>query len=321
MKMMIYFFCILFLTAYGLSLFADYGWFFDLFSHFAIQYAIGAILLAIICFSMQEWIPAIVMIMLAILNGYEVRESYSAPWVIESPYQNIRPNLNIVHFNKLYTNNNWSAFDGWVKANYQDVDLFIIQEMTPELFDKAEELKEYFPFSYPNEKWNHFNDVMILSRTPFEASEIRGDEVDTRLSGTKIVFQSSDMKGPVHIYSIHAYVPFGARRYAARGRALSVVSDALMNDPHPHKIMTGDWNLTPYSPVFQKLLDKTGLHYNDYSIFPKVTWNSRFILPIFKIPIDHMINSSDIQQISKKVGPSLGSDHHMLVAKFYVPES
>ena len=63
------------------------------------------------------------------------------------------------------------------------------------------------------------------------------------------------------------------------------------------------------------------MEYNDYSFFPKVTWNSNFIAPFLKIPIDHIIYSPQIKQISKEVGPSLGSDHHMLIAKFHIPES
>ena len=80
--------------------------------------------------------------------------------------------------------------------------------------------------------------------------------------------------------------------------------------------MAGDWNITPYSPYFDELKKRSGLKYEITTIFPAHTWPSPFILPLFQIPIDHILYKGDLQLISKERGPAMGSDHYPLIATF-----
>lgn len=313
------FFAILLFIGFGMSLFASYAWYFDIFSHFAIQYAIGAIILGLVFLSSKKWCWSFLLIVVAALNVYEIRISYSDPLIFSPPQIQQKANLTIAHYNKLYKNEDWDIFRSWVESSHQDIDIIIFNETTPNLITEKRKYKEYFPYLYPDKKWNHFNDVSVMSRYPFKAEQVMGIDKNGYLSGTKIILEKPDIPEPIHLYSIHAHVPFGATRWDYQKLALDNVVFALQNDPHPYKIFSGDWNLTPYSPVFQRLLENTGMKYNDYSVFPKVTWNSHFLFPFFKIPIDHFIYSPEIKQISKEVGPALGSDHHMLIGKFYIP--
>lgn len=315
------FFSIILLAGFGVSLFPHTGWLADLFSHFAIQYAVGGFVLGWLCLFFRMGSLAIILFLVSVFNIYEIRASYTDPLAFNNPHIDLPPHLTVVHYNKLYRNNQWALFDNWVRLNADNADLVIIQETTPATILKMRSYEKQFPYRYPDKKWNHYNDVSVMSRYPFEARPVRQTQHDGRTVGTFIKLKKPYLSHPVHIYTVHAHVPFGERRYYYQRRALKTLSSAVQNDPHPYILMTGDWNLTPYAPLFHDVLDQTGMIYNDYSYFPKVTWNSTFIFPFFKIPIDHIIHSPAMKQVDKQVGPALGSDHNMLISKFHIPEN
>jgi endonuclease/exonuclease/phosphatase (EEP) superfamily protein YafD len=83
-------------------------------------------------------------------------------------------------------------------------------------------------------------------------------------------------------------------------------------------ILMGDWNLTPWSPVFREVLEIGGLHYQNFGLLPVSTWPSFNFLSVLKIPIDHVLFKGGLRPVSFARGPSNGSDHHSLIARFYV---
>ncbi len=305
---------------YTMTFFAERGWMFDIFSHFAIQYAIGGVVLSLVFIFYKKWMLALPLLFLVVANIYEIRQSYSDPYIFSSPHQE-KENLTIIHYNKLFKNQRWDLIRTWFEDNHDDIDLVFVQESGPRTIEKLKILEDIFPYQFPETPKQRFNDVSILSKTPFDALRVVYLDINRKTVGTKVIFNIENANKPVHIYSHHAYTPLNAENYQSRSDGLETIQRAIQGDNHPYKIFTGDWNLTPYSPVFQKLLAETDMKYNDYSYFPKVTWNSYFVMPFLKIPIDHFIYSPSIKQISKEVGPSLGSDHHMVIAKFYIPES
>ncbi|MCB9973623.1 MAG: endonuclease/exonuclease/phosphatase family protein [Rhodospirillales bacterium] len=304
--------------AFGLSLLAPYHWFCDLFVNFTIQYAIGGLVLAAVflCYKDRRWL---VLPMLAIgMSGvYFVRTSYSDPWQMPPPHAE-RPNLTLVQYNKLFGNPHWDQIDEWVRDHHQDIDIMFVQESGVTTLYKLQELKKYFPYQFPSDPKERFNDISIMSRYPFEAEEIPSLNINAHMPGVKVTLQTPTMPAPVHLYSIHTQVPLGEANYKERSEDIFIMQEAIKQDPYPYKTFSGDFNLTPYSPVFKNLIKETGLQYNDYKWFPNTTWNSVFYFPFLRIPIDHTLYTPQMKLISREVGPSLGSDHHLVMAKFYI---
>jgi endonuclease/exonuclease/phosphatase family metal-dependent hydrolase len=76
-----------------------------------------------------------------------------------------------------------------------------------------------------------------------------------------------------------------------------------------HLVLAGDLNATPYCPAFKKMLRRTGLRSvrrgrGFFGSFP-----TRGILPVLRIPIDHILVSAAIQVEEVKLGADIHSDH------------
>jgi endonuclease/exonuclease/phosphatase (EEP) superfamily protein YafD len=74
-------------------------------------------------------------------------------------------------------------------------------------------------------------------------------------------------------------------------------------------VLAGDFNTTPWAPGYRALLS-TGL---DDDGRTRTSWPA--FLPFALIPIDHVLVSPQLQVISKRRGPRLGSDHYPIVVE------
>ena len=90
-------------------------------------------------------------------------------------------------------------------------------------------------------------------------------------------------------------------------------------------IVTGDFNLTPWSPRFRAAWRASGLTFaGDYRLWPK-TWPAHAVpwkyLPavlIGGIPIDHVLVSRHFAVAAIRRGPYIGSDHYPVLADLYL---
>jgi endonuclease/exonuclease/phosphatase (EEP) superfamily protein YafD len=72
--------------------------------------------------------------------------------------------------------------------------------------------------------------------------------------------------------------------------------------------MVGDFNVTPWSPLFADLLRDSGLADSCRGFGWQPTWPTR--LPaMFRIPIDHCLHGAGVAIVDRRVGPEIGSDH------------
>jgi endonuclease/exonuclease/phosphatase (EEP) superfamily protein YafD len=72
-------------------------------------------------------------------------------------------------------------------------------------------------------------------------------------------------------------------------------------------IVGGDFNLTRYSPVFDRLIEASGLRDTQPSGRWQPTWLAVF-WPL-ALRIDHVFVSPEFCVDSSEVGPGIGSDH------------
>ncbi len=74
--------------------------------------------------------------------------------------------------------------------------------------------------------------------------------------------------------------------------------------------MIGDLNLTPFSPFFKELLERSGLADARKPLGLHVTWPT-MSLPVW-IPIDHCLAGTGLRIGEVRRGRDLGSDHYPL---------
>jgi len=82
-------------------------------------------------------------------------------------------------------------------------------------------------------------------------------------------------------------------------------------------IVGGDFNLTPYSPVFRQLLDESGLQ----ETRPRGAWAPSWRADFWPLAmrIDHVLVTRELCAEPSEVGPEIGSDHRPVRVRLRLP--
>jgi endonuclease/exonuclease/phosphatase (EEP) superfamily protein YafD len=77
-------------------------------------------------------------------------------------------------------------------------------------------------------------------------------------------------------------------------------------------IVAGDFNATPFSPIFRKVIKISGLKDSREGFGWQPSWPT--YVPLLWLPIDHILVSSEIQVHNRATGSFIGSDHYPVFA-------
>jgi endonuclease/exonuclease/phosphatase (EEP) superfamily protein YafD len=97
----------------------------------------------------------------------------------------------------------------------------------------------------------------------------------------------------------------------------------LQADPRADaRVLMGDFNTTPFSPTFRFIVKQTGLRDSAQGFGYVPTWGPRLPrepwLPWIGLPIDHVLVSTNVDVLTREVGPPLGSDHRWVTVKLVI---
>lgn len=295
-----------------LAVFAKFHWTLDIFVNFKPQYLVGSIILLVACVIYRRKWFALCMAILAASLFVEIQYSYTKPF---AQAHEAEPNFTVVQYNKFYYNDNYNEIGAWLRGN--DFDVVVVNESLHDAIEPLKQFKDAYPYQFPYTPSERFGDLSILSRHPVTVTPIPMEFDGRTFIGSKIIVDKEGLE-PVTIYAYHANVPIGGQ--SARRRAFQMESMAMLagQDKSNNVLLMGDWNLTPYSPLFETVLKRSGMTYQNFGLFPQMTWPSFNVFGFLKIPIDHILfkNGPILADIRK--GPSMGADHHSLVARFHV---
>lgn len=310
--------CILLAFAYVLSLGASFLWLFDLLRHFIVQYLLLGAVFALLALLRKLWPYALAMAALCGLCGYEIisRIDYVAPPTAEAL---AGPGLlKVITYNRRYTLTAHQEMIDFIKAEKPDI--FFILEATHTHADAVKkDLKKDYPYQILFPKENAFG-MVAASRHPFTYKWKTFSQLEIRGLDNFLLIARIQLKGfaPVSFYALHAPPPLLSGFFAQRNAELKHAATFITSGhrkANDNIVLLGDWNITPYSPFFSQLLKTGGFKNQTTSLFLLPTWPAQFY-PLFRIPIDHILHKGEMTLIDKHLGPSLGSDHHAVVATF-----
>lgn len=296
---------------YGLSFAAQQHWSLDLLRHFLLQYALIAALLTIAFLVMRQWMA--LMIALALLGTVSYEIYVSTPQSGPAPATQER-RVVIAQYNRFFGNPEFEAFYNWVRnGSGQNVDIVLIQEGYNS-FQKFALLEDVFPYRYPANGAQQFNEVVVLSKKPITVEPLRL-QAETFHTIASRVSVTDEGATPLVIYSLHTKSPTNATRFHRRNDELMVLADVILQDSSPYIVASGDWNVTPYSPYFRTFRKISGLTNRYFGHLPPPTWPEFAPAYLAQLPIDHILTSPNMTIISKKRGPAMGSDHFPIIAE------
>jgi endonuclease/exonuclease/phosphatase (EEP) superfamily protein YafD len=137
-----------------------------------------------------------------------------------------------------------------------------------------------------------------------EVREFSRDQVPTIVSWLTVEGREMVLVGT------HPLPPIGEARSALRNDQLRAIAEFL-NQTDARRVLVGDLNTTSWSPHFRELLAAADLVDSRRGFGVQPTW---FALGgLLRLPIDHVLVSPEIEVMSRRIGPDIGSDHRPVI--------
>jgi endonuclease/exonuclease/phosphatase (EEP) superfamily protein YafD len=269
---------------------SDY-WIIDIFSHFPLQYA----LLAFVILLAGLWRRAVT---LAVLAGLLLVFNLS---VFVSPGKAVHASFPAARTFKVYSANLHISNDELSGLNKElqkmDPEMVLLLEVTPQHIDQIWPVIQKYPYrieeSFSGEREIGF---VFLSKFPILSNNV------TRLSDI------------CKFYGVHARRP-DIRGFAERRDQFLRLAADLKEQRLP-VIVAGDFNSTPFSPIFRQLIAISGLRDSGVDFGWQPSWPT--YVPFLWIPIDHVLLSPDVQVHNRATGSYIGSDHYPVFAELSI---
>lgn len=282
------------------------NWFFDLFSHFRVQY----LQLCLVPFMIALWTRrnkrAVALVVLVCLNYTFVLPLYfgkPAP-ATGKPIRAMLMNINAGNGNTEQVLRSIEQFSP---------DLLLLEEVTPKWAHELEGLNATYPYRVEEPQAGCFG-MMLLSKYPLE----HGQVVQIGTAGVpSIVAEMYSPQGVVSIIGTHPRPPVGADGSLQRNIQLEDLPRIVHQQKNP-VLLIGDLNTTPWSSHFKQLLNESGLKNSMKGFGHQPSWPSN--MWFMRIPLDHMLCSEGIVIHNRMIGKDVGSDHFPVIVDFTVME-
>ena len=283
--------------------------YFELATHFRLQYAVGATVAAVLLGTARAWPAAALAVLCASANWGHVVPYYAAHPPAAHDVETTPVRLMLANLS--YPNRDHDAFVAAVRRERPDA--LVLQELTERWWAGVAELADEYPYHYALPRKGG-SGIGILSRHPLEHAEVLG--FDNSLQPG--IVARLDVGGtPLTVLAIHPPTPLRAAKLEFRNRQL-VESAAIMRETEGAKVLIGDLNTSPWSPYFLDLVRESGLRDARAGSGVWPTWPAP-LPPFMKIPIDHCLVGEGVRVDRIRAGEWLGSDHLPLVVDLSIP--
>lgn len=300
-------------TALGLFLgeFGRLHWLLELASHFLVQYVL-ALAAAAAWFLVRRrwlWLGAVI---LALLFPIWRLAPYLPMGANEVTAAATTHRIRVMTINVHASS---TAYDR-VRAEIErlDPDVIFLPENTERWAAGLAPLRERYPYTVDGQSPSVFS-LYLFSRLPlseqaiFKLPEPGGfPAITVRVC----LSDTSDADGCLRLVGVHPPPPIRSDTAAARDAALQALPAVIARGDAARTVLLGDFNCTPWSPLFRDLLTATGLRDAALGHSPRPTWTSRRFP--FGIKIDHILVGDGIAVTDYAVGDDVGSDHFPVVA-------
>lgn len=281
----------------------DRFWFFDLFSHFVLQYWVLALVLFFIFvgrrMARKSFIVALLWLWATVELGSAVLDRAPEVEIVNKSNQ-----VRIFEFN---TQGNPEIVNHWLPVHAPDYDIVVLLEATPDFKKLIEDLTPHFPHQALHLENSPFG-IAVLSR--WEIADTKKFMTESEVYPQFNLQIKNPEAGDFKLYAMHAPPPVSPAFELSHKKILTELTDKLLNRKLP-AIVVGDLNTTSFSPRYQRLMKETGL--NDTAgispwahSWPSMTLN---FVSLLGIRIDHCLVSPTFSLVERKTLEDLGSDH------------
>lgn len=286
-------------------------WLFEVLSHFYHLYFAAFLGITLIYLFQKKYTYAAVAGIAALLSGYMVWSVYIPTASAYATGQNAQP-LRVMLFNtNYYTGDSRKTADSIL---HHDPDVVVLVEPAEQfLTSVTSALDADYPHHQLITGYRSFN-IAFYSRYPLSTPELFAPE-GTTMHGARTTVTVGDTT--VAVYGVHPIPPYDKTLAAQRQRYYDLLAQRIQRDTLP-VIVAGDFNSTPWSPLFRDLLTQAGVQDSRKGHGVHSSWPT-FVPQVLRIPIDHMLISPDIGVTDRFIGASAGSDHLPVIVDLVLP--
>ncbi len=283
-----------------------FHWFFDLFSHFRVQYLLTLVVVAGVLLVVRRLKVASVCLLLAAANL-----SMVLPLYFDRP-ASVADDRPI--WRAMLINVNTETGDARLVRQVvekHDPDILVLEEISSQWVRELKWLTNSLPYSHIESREDNFG-IGLFSKLPITGVTCRyiGSANVPSLLATITIDQNQ-----LQVLATHPLPPVGAALTQWRNDQLAQLPAHV--DPSVPFLLIGDLNVTPWNHNFRSLLRQSGLldSGRGYGIQP--TWPSSN--PLLRIPLDHCLHSAAITIVDRRIGADVSSDHYPLIVDFSMP--
>ena len=283
---------------------ARYGWAFDLAANFRVQYVVIDVLLAVAFVIRRKHIWWLALAACAVFSAWPVLPYMALPIDAVAATPASHHTIKILSANVLFENHSAKRLLAIVREESPDIVLLV--EYTPEWAAQVEELRATYPYRLEGPIKSPWG-IALFSRLPFDSSKA----IPVGPSyGVQASVRTPD--GPLMVIGTHLASPTTPWRAGVRNSQLDSLATRVARVSGP-VVVVGDLNITPYSPLFQDWLARTGLTDTRRGRTLSPSWPVQ--LPIVGVPIDHCVVSHGVMIVRHRGLPAFGSDHYPILAE------
>jgi endonuclease/exonuclease/phosphatase (EEP) superfamily protein YafD len=292
---------------------------FDLLSHFRVQYLviqlIGLSWLLRQLPTKKAGLLALLTVAALITNGILFWQ-YASPAPFAPRQANLR-HLKLLQMNVLVLNKNYAKVQDIIQNSQADV--VSLQEIDKVWFRELRVSRAFRQYPYRIEHLKAGN--ILLSKYPLENAKVVSFAEDKlgkaryRDEGGYILTQLNLKGKRISFMNLHPPVPLSLKYIRSYQQYLALLAQEKKN-LLPDAILMGDLNTTPWSYYYRQYLKTLNLKdAKRHHYMP--TWPT--FIPVFFLPIDHVLVSPNIQTVSQKLAGFSGSDHFPVVVELQFP--
>lgn len=271
----------------------------DLFSHFVLQCAIGAVLLLVlgIVFRVADRALYVTLLVIYFLCVHQMWPYLATAKKAETT----GPALKVLQANTWVLNHDADRLKALIAA--ENPDLILAAEVNTPFAAMFETLD-----AYPHRRVIVMDDssfgLAVLSKLPLQNLEVKHLAVPDIPS----IFFRIEVDGKaLDVAALHAANP--VKDFAARDREFEALAAWHEQAKPQNLLVAGDLNATRYCPAFKRLVRRMNLREARAGRGFLGTYPVQARAPFLRLPIDHALTGGGVAAEDFRLGPDIGSDH------------
>lgn len=284
-------------------------WWLDVLANFRAQYLVGLVVLGLLVM-MSKWKRiGFGVLVVAAINLVTI-----LPLFVGSPgdADPISPSMRVMSFNLLSTNQNYSDVIEYIET--MDPDLVLLHEASRPWEVAVEAAELDYEIIRPRSDDLIFGTLVLVRGT--EVSGVSFGFAEAHPRAVEIIFRPNNWPVRASVLSTHPLAPTEKERAQLRDAQLGFATDWAA-DQEGAFVVAGDFNATPWSWPFRRMLRDAPLRNSQigFGLQPSFAASSS---ALFRVPIDHLVQSSALTVHNRQLGPAMGSDHFPLVVDLHL---